>query len=201
MASAWLLVRRDGGGTGLAPGGTLGGSQAGARLSHRLGGGVSLSARAYLPLRRPGEVEVAAGLAWRPAAAVAVDLLVERRQALRRHGRSAFALSAQGGRSLALAAGLRLDAYAQAGIVGLRSREPFVDGAARLAAPVGAVELGAAFWGAAQPGASRLDAGPSLSWRLPVRGANLRVAADWRFRIAGDAAPGSGLAVTLAADF
>lgn len=198
--SAWFLIRREDG-PGLAPGGTLAGSQAGARLSYRLGGGVSLSARVYAPLRRPVGAEVAAGVAWRPAAAIPVDLLAERRQALGREGRSAFSITAQGGRSLALPGGLRLDAYAQAGIVGLRSRDAFVDGAARLAAPVGAVEIGAAAWGGAQPGISRLDAGPTLSWRLPVRGVALRVAADWRFRIAGDAAPGSGPALTLAADF
>ena len=198
--SAWLLIRREGG-SGLAPGGTLAGSQAGARLSYRLGGGVSLSARAYAPLQRPAGAEVAAGVAWRPAAAIPVDLLAERRQALGREGRSAFSIAAQGGGSLALPGGLRLDAYAQAGIVGLRSRDAFVDGAARVTAPVGPVEIGAAAWGGAQPGLSRLDAGPTLSWRLPVRGATLRVAADWRFRIAGDAAPGSGPALTLAADF
>ena len=51
-ASAWLLVRPDGGGAALAPGGTLGGSQAGARLLRRLGGGFALSGRLYSPLRR-----------------------------------------------------------------------------------------------------------------------------------------------------
>jgi len=86
-------------------------------------------------------------------------------------------------------------------MVGLRSRDLFVDGAARLSRRIGAVEVGGGAWGAAQPGASRLDAGPSLSWRLPVRDANLRLQADWRFRIAGDAAPRSGPALTLAADF
>ena len=68
-------------------------------------------------------------------------------------------------------------------------------------APVGAVELGVGAWGAAQPGAARLDAGPGLAYRLPLRGANVRIEADWRFRLAGDAAPGSGPALTLATDF
>ena len=62
----------------------------------------------------------------------------------------------------------------------------------RVALPVGPVEIGGGAWGAAQPGAARLDAGPQSSYRLPVRRANLRLAADWRFRVAGDAAPGSG---------
>jgi hypothetical protein len=86
-------------------------------------------------------------------------------------------------------------------VVGRRARDLFADGALRLSRQVGPVELGAGAWGAAQRGARRLDAGPSLSWRLPVPNANLRLQADWRFRIAGDAMPRSGPALTLAADF
>lgn len=200
-ASAWLLARRDESGGGLAPGGTLGGSQAGGRLLYRIGEGLALSARAYLPLRRTRGAEAAAGVDWRPAARVPVHLLVERRQDLGGEGRSAFAVSAYGGTSAPLPGGLRLDAYAQAGVVGTRSRDLFADGSVRVSAPVGPVEVGAGAWGGAQPGAARLDAGPQVSWRLPVEGANLRIEADWRLRIAGDAAPGSGPALTLAADF
>jgi len=201
-ASAWLLVRRDRGGRpGLIPGGTLGGSQAGARLGYRLRRGVSLSARVYAPLRRPAGAELAAGAAWRPAGAVPVVILAERRQPFGAQGRSAFAIAAHGGGSLALPAGLRLDLYGEAGIVGLRSRDAFADASARVSAAVGPIEIGAGAWGGAQPGASRLDAGPTLSWQLPAARANLRLEADWRFRLAGDASPGSGPALTLAADF
>ena len=200
-ASAWLLIRDDDGGSALAPGGTLGGSQTGARLTYALGGGFALSGRAYLPLRRTSGAELAAGIDWRPDPSQPVNLLAERRQRLGRDGRSAFALTLYGGASREVAPRVRLDLYGQAGIVGLRSRDPFVDGAARLSRRVGPVELGAGAWGAAQPGAARLDAGPSLSWRLPVPAANLRLQADWRFRIAGGAAPRSGPALTLAADF
>lgn len=199
--SAWLLARRDSGGAALAPGGTLGGSQAGARILYRVGGGLALSGRAYAPLHRPQGAELAAGLDWRPAKAIPLNILAERRQALGREGRSAFSIIFYGGASRALAGGLRLDAYAQAGIVGLKARDAFFDGAVRLSAPIGPVEIGGGAWGAAQPGAARLDAGPSLSYRLPVAGAHLRLQADWRLRVAGDAAPGSGPALTLAADF
>ena len=51
-ASAWLLVRDESGGAALAPGGTLGASQAGARLLYAVGHGVALSGRVYLPRRR-----------------------------------------------------------------------------------------------------------------------------------------------------
>lgn len=200
-ASAWLLVRDQGEIPVLAPGGTLGGSQAGARLLYRLGHGFALSGRVYLPLRRTAGAEAAAGLDWRPLPALPVNLLAERRQKLGREGRSAFTLTVYGGASRDLAPRVRLDLYGQAGVVGLRSRDLFVDGSIRVARRIGPVELGGGAWGSAQPGAARLDAGPSLSWRLPVPNANLRLQADWRFRIAGDAAPGSGPALTLAADF
>jgi hypothetical protein len=199
--SAWMLVRHDPGGPALAPGGTLGGSQAGARISYRLGGGFALSARAYLPLRRPAGAEAAAGLEWRPVAAIPLSILAERRQALGRQGRSAFALTLYGGGSVALPRRLRLDAYGQAGIVGAGSRDLFVDGALRIAAPAGPLEVAVGARGAAQPGAARLDAGPGIAWRLPLRGAHVRIEADWRFRVAGAAAPGSGPALTLATDF
>ena len=198
-ASAWLLVR-DRGDAALAPGGTLGGSQAGARVNYALGGGVSLSARAYLPLRHTSGAELAVGIDWRPVRFLPVSLIAERRQRLGRDGRTALAITAYGGGSRDLSPHIRLDVYGQAGIVGLRSRDLFADGALRVSRRIGPVELGAGAWGAAQPGAARLDTGQSLSWRLPAR-ANLRLQADWRFRIAGEAAPASGPALTLAADF
>jgi hypothetical protein len=200
-ASAWLLVRQDGGGAALAPGGTLGGSQAGARLLRRLGGGLALSGRLYVPLRRAGGAEAAAGLDWQPWARLPVHILAERREALGGEGRSAFGLTLYGGLSRDLPHGFRIDAYGQAGLVGLRARDAFAEGSVRISAPVGPVEVGGGAWAAAQPGAERVDAGPSLSWRLPVRGAAIRLQADWRFRLAGEAAPGSGPALTLAADF
>jgi len=203
-ASAWLLARRERGGPALAPGGTLGGSQAGARFLYRLGGGarrLALSARLYAPLRRAGGAEAAAGIDWRPLARLPLHLLAERRQALGADGRSAFALTLYGGHSARLPGGLRLDAYGQAGLVGLRSRDPFADGAVRLAVPLGPVEIGGGAWGAAQPGAARLDVGPLVALPLRVRGAGMRLSADWRFRAAGDAAPDSGPALTLASDF
>ena len=199
-ASAWLLVR-DEGGTSLAPGGTLGGSQTGTRVTYALGGGFALSGRAYLPLRRPSGAEVAAGLDWRPIPTLPLNLLAERRQRLGREGRNAFALTFYGGASRNLTPRIGLDFYGQAGMVGLRSRDAFADGALRIARRAGPVELGAGAWGAAQPGAARLDAGPSVSWRLPIRDTNLRLQADWRFRLTGGAAPRSGPALTLAADF
>lgn len=199
--SAWALVR-NGDGPQLAPGGTLGGSQAGARITYRLRERLLLSGRVSTPLARAG-AEAALGIEWQPLRAVPVRLLAERRQAVGRDGRSAFALLAHGGISDRPIVGpVLLDAYAQAGLVGGRSRDAFIDGAARLGVPVAdGLSLGVGAWGAAQPGASRLDLGPQLSWRLPALGKKVRIAADWRVRIVGDARPGSGPALTLSTDF
>lgn len=202
--SGWLLLRREAGGRALAPGGTLGGSQAGLRLLYRLNDdparALSISARVYLPLRRADGAEVAIGLNWQPAPELPLQLLAERRQAIGDDGRSAFALTLHGGHSARLA-GLRIDAYGQAGIVGLRSRDLFADGALRVAAPAGPVELGGGLWGSVQPGAARLDAGPQVVLPLRAARAGLRLAAEYRFRIAGDAAPGSGPVLTLGTGF
>ena len=200
--SAWALVRR-GEGRQLAPGGTLGGSQAGMRITFRLREQLFLSGRVYAPLGEPGGAEAAFGVEWQPLRSAPVRLLAERRQAIGREGRSAFALLAHGGVSEQPVIGpVRADAYAQAGLVGLESRDAFVDGAVRLSVAVAEdVTIGVGAWGAAQPGASRLDVGPHASYRLPAFSERVRVSAEWRLRAAGDARPGSGPALTLSTDF
>ncbi|MGQ0661151.1 hypothetical protein [Sphingosinicella sp.] len=202
--SAWLLARREGG-VALAPRGTLGGSQAGARLLYRLNDDASrplaLSVRAYVPIRRATGAEAAIGFDWRPIARAPIHLLVERRQRLGREGRSTFSLTVYGGGSADLGRGWRLEGYAQTGVVGARSRDGFVDGSVRLSHRIGPVEGGGGLWGAAQPGASRLDIGPHVSLPIRAHGASLRLSAEYRFRIAGDAVPSSGPALTLGADF
>lgn len=203
--SLWSFARR-GGAAPLAAGGLLGGSQAGARLVYRVNRDqrrpLALSARLSAPLPGASGAEAALGLDWRPSRRVPVHLLVERRQALGGEGRSAFAATLHGGVSDAPVGRFRIDAYAQAGIVGTRSRDPFADGSLRLSLPAGErVRLGAGAWAAAQPGVSRLDLGPQAALRLPVAGRTVTVAADWRLRIAGDAGPGSGPTLTLSTDF
>jgi hypothetical protein len=161
----------------------------------------SLSARVYLPLRRPQGAEVAAGVDWRPFTRVPVSILFERRQAIGEEGRSAFSITAYGGFSRNLGGRVRLDGYAQTGIVGLHARDAFIDGSLRAIGHRDRLEFGAGAWGAAQPGASRLDVGPTISYRLPIAHGAMRLEADWRFRIAGGASPASGPALVLAADF
>lgn len=200
--SAWAFVRR-GSGQQLATAGALGGSQVGARATYGLTGRIAISARLYSPLSRTGGAEASLGMELQPLRAVPVRILAERRQALGREGRSAFALLAHGGVSeQPLLGSLRLDGYAQAGVVGLKARDAFADGAIRIGVPVtDNLSLGLGAWGAAQPGASRVDLGPQASYRLPVLDRRARLSAEWRVRVAGDARPGSGPALTLSTDF
>jgi len=101
---------------------------------------------------------------------------------------------------------LEADGYLQAGYVGGDFGTGFVDGKATLDAPVlrsgkASVALGGGVWGGAQRDASRLDAGPTASIVLSNGRANLRASLDYRFRVAGDASPGDGPALTLSASF
>lgn len=204
--SAWVFVREEMGDGTLAPGGTLGGSQAGARLTYRLNNDsrrpLSLSGRLYTPLDNLRGAEAALGIDWRPIAALPINLLAERRQGIGRDGRSDFALMLHGGAETRLARGrIRIAGYGQAGIVGVEARDLFADGALTATTRIGPVDFGGGAWGGAQPGAARLDLGPHAGLHLPVGRVTLRAAAEWRFRVAGDAAPGSGPTLTISAGF
>lgn len=101
---------------------------------------------------------------------------------------------------------LEADAYLQAGYVGGKFDTGFVDGKATLQAPVlgsdhSRFTIGGGAWGGAQRDASRLDIGPTASVNLSTGGTTLRASADYRVRVAGDARPGNGVVVTLAASF
>ena len=196
--SFWLLAR-TGSSRPLATGGQLGGSQAGMRLWYALDETFALTGRVSAPLSQAGR-EAAVGIAVRRGAFGAI---VEKRFALDRDERNDVAALVFGGGEVALPLDLRLDAYAQAGVVG---RDAFADGAVRVARTLherGRLRLaaGAGVWGAAQPGVARIDVGPQLVATLPIASQRVRLSAEWRFRIAGDARPDSGPALTLGTDF
>ncbi len=199
--SAWALLRGSWGPGALATGGTLGGSQVGGRLTYHFSPSLAASLRSSSSVGGVRYAEVAAGVRWKPLASVPVALNLERRQALNRWGgRNAFALFAEGGLYQTPMFGLaNLDLYAQGGIVGLQSRDLFFDGAATFTRPVWKrFSAGVGVWGGAQPGLYRVDAGPRLSYDV---GRGIRVHADYRQRLVGEATPASGPALTIAGDF
>jgi hypothetical protein len=203
-ASAWLIAR--GGASAGLLGGQLGASQAGMRVTYALGAArrIALSARIASPLQGQGR-EAAIGVDWQPGAAP-VHIIVEQRIALD-GGRGGPTLMLAGGFGpVAVAPGLRAEGYGQAGAIARDTVDGFADGAMRVSHLLAAlgparIEIGVGAWGGVQRGAARLDLGPSLGVVLPVAGRSLRLTLDWRQRIAGDARPGSGPALSIGSDF
>ena len=215
----WLLVR--GGGQGFGPAGSLptyGASQLGAVLRYRLDAGASrfrpaLYTRISGALSGPagpfGEREAALGLSARPLPGVPVRVMIEGRVSRFASGvtrlRPAASVVSEVA-PIALPLSTRAEFYAQAGYVGGPAATAFVDGQFRLdhrITRLGPAELrgGAGAWGGAQSGSARLDVGPGLTLQANTGSAAARLAMDWRFRLAGNAAPASGPAVTLSAGF
>jgi hypothetical protein len=165
--------------------------------------------RATAALTGSREAEAAAGFSARPLAGFPVVAAVELR-VTHDPGRTELRPAVLVYTELApfaLPLQLRGEAYGQAGYVGGKAATGFVDGQLRLercVASIGKAELraGAGAWGGAQKGVSRLDVGPTATLAIWLgAAASARLGVDWRFRVAGNAAPASGPAITLSAGF
>jgi hypothetical protein len=166
---------------------------------------IALLLRGAIAHDNTAEREAAAGLRWHPARDVPFSVTVERRF---RNARSdAFAAYLAGGVSeRALPLDFRLDGFAQAGFVAQKDGGAFFDASARAkrgVSHIGAVAIraGAGVWTGGQQGVFRIDVGPTISGDIPLADTRLSLSADWRFRIAGDARPASGPALTLSTGF
>ena len=151
-------------------------------LAGRLVPSIPLSAQAELRVSRNGT-----GTEVRPAAMVVTELA-----------------------PVELPFGARAEMYAQAGYVGGDFATPFADGQAKVDRRVARFDLagsrvnirgGAGVWGGAQEGASRVDIGPTAGVDIAIGPAPARVAIDYRHRVAGNAEPRSGVALTLSTGF
>jgi hypothetical protein len=178
----------------------LGGSEAGARLLWRFTPALAASARTSAPAYGGRGMEVAAGLRYQPFDAWPIAITLERRHSIRDYGRNAFAFFAEGGvYDRPMPWRFNLDGYFQGGVVDFKNTDWFADGQVALTRPLWRnLSGGVGMWGAAQPGLSRLDAGPRASVRL---GNRMRAHVDYRVNLAGNAQPGSGAVLTLAGDF
>jgi hypothetical protein len=211
---AWLAWRPGSGGlaTGAAAAPVYGGSQAGAVLRYELAPGSRHRPAAYVravhALTGAREGDLAAGVALRPLAGLAVTAHGEARLSRREGGtelRPAAFVSA-GVDALPVAGGAIARGYAQAGYVGGRDATAFADGSVIVEKPLwrdrdSALTAGAGTWGGAQRGAARLDIGPTASLRFRLGQGAARLSADYRLRIAGQAEPAAGAALTLSAGF
>ncbi|MBX9859084.1 MAG: hypothetical protein K2Y20_05760 [Sphingomonas sp.] len=203
--SAWLIAR-SGAGLSQSPlGGQLGGSQAGIRLAYAIDRQrrLALVGRIATPLAGPGR-EAAAGIEWQPTR-LPVRIVAEQRLAIDGGG-GGPAIGVVGGVGPVPIGDFRLEAYGQAGVIGRERGVGYADGAVRIERPMAkrhgvSLAAGIGAWGAAQPGAARIDVGPVLTATVPIRERRVRVALEWRARVGGQAAPGSGLALTIGGDF
>lgn len=206
--SLWVVARGGGGATLATP--QLGGSQMGVRVARPIAGNGRIAAVTRLAFApETGTTEAAAGIEWRPGGG-AVALVAEQRIALAR-SRGGSALGIVGGvADRPLPAGFRLDGYGQAGVIvredGSGDVDGYADGALHVIQPVAragdaTLHMGIGAWGAAQRGAARLDVGPAAAIVLPVARRPVRLALEWRQRVAGNARPASGPALSLGTDF
>ncbi|MBX3593484.1 hypothetical protein [Sphingomonas sp.] len=200
-ASGWFVTRRG----AMAGGPMLGGDQVGGRIAFSPADGrFALFARVTAPLVGRGR-EAAVGVEWHPVRAPA-RIVVEYRAGLDGTPGGPAAGIVAGVDAIDLPFEFELSAYGQAGAVWRRRVEPYADGAIRVTRDVARagsarIALGVGAWGAAQRESARLDAGPTAVVTVPLGGHAMRVTIDWRERIAGEARPGSGPALSLGADF
>jgi len=206
---AYTLLRESGlAGPAASP--VLGGGQSGASLAF------SLDPLARRPLAvfgriyaahdaaasiAPASAQAAVGLRWqlRPGLSIAAERLI------------AIGAATSGDWNLRLAAGgarrlgpVTVDGYGEAGVRG--NGDLYAGGEAHARAPIGkigAVQLaaGPGVWGSVQAAGAtvgRVDVGAGITAQLP---AGIVVSGDWRWRVAGNAAPGSGPAVTMGVAF
>ena len=171
-----------------------------ARLSR-----LALSGRVSVSHGNLRERELAAGLRLRPIDRLPVHIIAERR--LREDRPDAFAVLVAGGQSdVPMPLGFRLDGYGQAGFVSGQGGGPFADVALQTHRPIAksgraSLSAGAGIWGGGQDNVMRLDVGPNIRANIMAGGAQFQLDASWRFRVAGQAQPGNGPAVTLSTSF
>jgi hypothetical protein len=206
---AYVLLR-DSGLAGPAASPVLGGGQSGASLAYTLD---PLARRSLAVFGRiyaahdsaisidPATAQAAIGLRWqaRPGISIAAERLI------------ALGAATSGDWNLRVAAGgarrvgqLDVDGYGEAGARG--NGDLYAGGEAHARLPIGRVGLvqwsaGPGLWGSVQSAGAvvgRVDVGAGVTARLP---AGLAISGDWRWRVAGNAAPGSGPAVTIGMAF
>lgn len=218
LLDLWGFYRRSAAPALAAGQGQYGGRQAGAVVQYRLAPDSRHDPRAYLRATIDGDGPVlASGVSARPLAGLPVSGFAEQRLHLAASAKGARHQSVIGAVTqlppIALPAGASAEIYGQAGYAHGRQSTPFFDGQIIMERPLAtgengtALHVGAGAWAGGQDDAARLDIGPRLSLRLklaasqgPVKG-HARLALDWRQRVAGNAAPDNGLALTLSGSF
>lgn len=153
--------------------------------------------------------QAAFGVEWRPVKGVTVA--AERLVRIGEFARNDWNLRVAGGAD-GKAGRIEWNGYAEAGVLG--SGDLYGGAQARGGVPVlglkqATLVAGGGAWGSVQTARfrdqrfalGRFDMGPTLVLRAPLGRTQLELSADYRFRLAGGAFPGSGPAVTLSTGF
>ncbi len=153
--------------------------------------------------------QAAFGVQWQPVKGVTVA--AERLVRIGEFARNDWNLRVAGGRDGQVGR-IEWNGYGEAGVLG--SGDLYGGAQLRGGVPVFRLQkatlvAGAGAWGGVQTirfrdgsyALGRVDLGPTLVLRAPLARTSLELSADWRFRVAGGAFPGSGPAVTLSTGF
>lgn len=215
----WIFARQNssvsqmvqGNGGGSISNGQYGGSQAGAILSYQILDRpvpeISLYGRLSAALDPWSQREIALGARVKPVRNFPLALHAEQRFDTSPGGNSGTAFYATGGSGPDLIAGkFALETYAQGGYVLGPNETYFFDGSATLQRPIAElgptkISVGPGVWAGGQRKISRMDVGPRFDLGVPLGAISARIALDWRVRVAGDARPGNGAAITVSSGF
>ena len=192
-----------------APAAQYGGSQSGLIATYQLTAADQPELAALIRVAAtPGksaDQEIALGLRWRPVRSLPVTVSAERR--LRTNSPDQFALYVAGSsQKILLLGGTTGRGFAQAGVVPGKKPNLFYDAGFRVDRKIATISdsniaVGAGIWTGGQRGASRVDVGPAIRSDIAIGALHIDIAADWRFRIGGNASPRNGPALTLSAGF
>lgn len=215
----WIFARQntdvnqgvqDKGGRSISNG-QYGGSQTGAILSYQIVdepvGEVSLYGRLSAALAPWSQREVALGTRIQPVRNIPLTLHAEQRFDTSQGDASGAAFYVTGGTGPdQIVEKFALETYVQGGYVLGSNDTYFFDGSATLRRPIAELgpaklSVGPGVWAGGQRKISRLDVGPRVDLSVPTGDISARIALDWRLRVAGDARPGNGAAITVSSGF
>ena len=189
----------------------FGGSQSGfiaeipIRLKKHSGANTAILLRSLAVPNDPMQNELGIGMRWRPLQNAAITFSVEQR--IRADGQlRRVAYLAASPPPIKLGPKLQIHSYAQIGVSNGTTDAAFADMQARIdmpifhrakaqiiLAPIAAMNV--------YNDSYRIEIGPSLSSDIAIKGATLRLSADWRVQVMGNISRRSGPTVTLSSSF
>jgi hypothetical protein len=196
-------------GSGLAASPQYGGSQSGVIATYRISPSqmpeIAILGRIAAVPNALSDTEFAAGLRIKPSKNVPFTLSAERRIRLNQPDANAFYVAGSK-EDIPLKYKFSARGFAQAGIIMGRQGDQFYDAGVRIDRPLltqkrSAIFAGIGSWAGGQRGAGRLDFGPAIRSEIKAGNVNVHISADWRFRVAGNASPKSGPALTISSGF